>query len=394
MGVGPIISEADNISDHTIGLPPPESVACHNTEPGGTENLAENEFQDHHLGKSTGLPRKRPRKMRLLTDLLSGNGETNTEQITMQGSPSEGTSIPQGKVDVQGNLTKTGQSRKRKFIVDEELMAETEPENLKENTEAIDTVLNNGSNNVFVGIGIPDAVESDWCKPEIESSHTVGKKKTKKIQSVDNHLISEPQKGQQKQNQDNMDFANGSYASKITSRLTPAFTEKGMSNFPLRAPGTENGSKFSKGKEKMLQVDEELSSLCCRKNGMLVEDSFAHKRAKVMPNITATVPIHSAKGALNEKELEEGLHLSLNSYLATQAYNKKHIPQAENQLPFSLPFQEGTSRAHQFIRKDREKYVAGEPFIPFRRTTNDIYGKRIIREVSSKAISLKCLFLN
>ena len=77
---GTSLSEAEKIVDQTAGLPPLDSVAC------------------QHLGKSIGLPRKKPRKVRLLTDLLSGNGETKTEEITAQESPSEGTSIHQSKV--------------------------------------------------------------------------------------------------------------------------------------------------------------------------------------------------------------------------------------------------------------------------------------------------------
>ncbi|KAF7830125.1 protein EMBRYONIC FLOWER 1 [Senna tora] len=428
LGERTIVTEAENIIDHTAE-PPPESVACHDIKPGSTDNLVKNEFQDHHPGKSTGLPRKRPRKVRLLADLLSENGETKTEQITIQESPSKGTSIPPGKADVQGDLTKTGQSRKRKFIVDEEQipaemcsgMAETELQNLKEHTETIDTPLNNGSKDVSGEKGTPDAVKRDWYKPEIERSHTMDKKKIKRVQFVGDHLISEPLKMQQKQNPDNMDFSNEVYASKTTSRVAPALADREMNNFPLHAPRTESESKLSKGKGKMLQVDEELSSLSYGRNGMPVECSYAHKRAKpmpnmsvtvpihsaegawsekdpeerllisqnssahkrakVMPNTTVAVPVHSAEGALNDKALEEGLHLSLNSYLATQAYNKKRIRQLENQLPFSLPFQEGTSKAHQFIRKDRETYNVREPINPLNIIPDDISGKRVFCEV-------------
>lgn len=380
---GTIFTEADKTVDHTSALPPPDSVACHETKPGSTDNLVKNEFQDEHLGKSTGLHRKKPRKVRLLTDLLGGNGETKTEQIAVQGFPFEGTSIHQGQVNDQGDLTKIAQSRKRKFIVDEEQMVETELENLKENTKTIDPVLNNGSEDVFAGTDTPDFVKNNGCKSDIERSHTVDIKKNKKIQFVGNHLISEPQKGKQKQNQDRMDFANDGCASRTTSKFAhaPAFVEKGMSNFPLHAPRTENESKFSKGKGKMLQADQELPSVCCQNNGMLVENSFAHKTEKVMPNMSPTVPNHSAEGLMIQKSLEEGLHLSLNSYLATQDYNKIiRIHENENRLPFSSPSQEGTSIAHQFVRKEWETNVVGKPIIPFEHITDDISRKRVRSE--------------
>ncbi|KAK4277010.1 hypothetical protein QN277_015081 [Acacia crassicarpa] len=388
---GTSLTEADKIVDQTAGLPPPDSVACHEIKQGSTNNLIKNEFQDQHLGKSNGLPRKKPRKVRLLTDLLSGDGVTKTEEIDVQESSFEAASIHRGKAnDDQGDLTKTAHSRKRKFIVDEEQMAETELENLKENTETIDPVLNNEPEDVFAGVGTPDVVKNNGCKPEIERSHIIGIKKNKKTQFFSNHLPSEPQKRKQKQNQDKMDFANDGYAPKTTSKLAPGppFTEKGMSSFPLHAPRTENESKFSKRKGKMLQVDQDLPSVCFHNNGTLVENSFALETAKVMPNMSATVSNHSAEGLMNEKGLEEGLHLSLKSYLATQDYNKIRIHRNENRLPLSSPSPEGTSRAHQFVRKEWETNV-GKPIIPFERITDDISGKRVCFEEITGARNLE-----
>lgn len=367
MEKGTSLSEAEKIVDQTAGLPPLDSVAC------------------QHLGKSIGLPRKKPRKVRLLTDLLSGNGETKTEEITAQESSSEGTSIHQSKTNDQGDSTNLAQSRKRKFIVDEEQMVDTEVENLKENTETTDLLLNNGSKDVFARVGTPDVVKNNGCKhkQEIERSHIIGIKKNKRIQFGSNHLLSGTQKGKQKQNPDKMDFANDGNASKTASTLT----EKRMSNFPLHASRTENGSKISKGKGKMLQVDQDLPSVLCRNNGKLVDDSFSHKTAKVMSNMAATVPNHSAEGLMNEKGLEEGLVLSLKSFVATQDYNKMRIHQNENRLPFSLPSQEGTSRAHQFARKEWETNV-GKPVIPFERIPDDT-GRRVRFEVSSLEMPLQ-----
>ena len=127
LGEGTSVTEADN---HTAG-DPLESVACSHIVPAGSaENMIENDFQDHHLEKSTGVSRRRPRKVRLMSDLLSENGEPKTEQTAIQGSPSHGISnasaasqahlIFPGKVDIQGDLTltnNTGQSRKRKLLL-------------------------------------------------------------------------------------------------------------------------------------------------------------------------------------------------------------------------------------------------------------------------------------
>lgn len=352
------------------------------------QKLIAAEFQDRHPKKSTGLPRKRPRKVRLLTDILGKNSETKTEKATIQGSLSKGTSFPQDKVDVQGDSTKTSQIRRRKFIVDEEQIpeeicfetAEVDLQNLEEedNTETIDTVSDNVSKDVFGGKGKPNDVESDGCKLEIERSHTVDRKKNKKV-FVDNHLISEPLKMKQKRSQDNKDFANDVSGLKTTSRLVPAITEKGVNKFPVPNMTVTTPIHSAEGalKENNLEERRHLS-----------QDSFSHRRSNVMPNMNVTAPVHSAEGALNEKHLKEGLNLSLNSHLATHAYNKRRIHQLGNQA-FSLPFPGVTSAAHQFTREEREAHDVGEPVIPLKR--DDISGNRVFYEVSNNINPFKIM---
>lgn len=397
LGEGIVVAVADNTIHHITG-----AVACQKTLPGISETLVENDFQDHHLEKSPGLSRRRPRKVRLLTDLLSENIETKTEKFTIQGSPSDGTSnasaavqalsIPQGKVDVQGDFTNMGKSRKKKFLHDEEQKpmetyshrVESEVQSLEGNAEVNDTILDTGSKDVHVNstVGL-------LTKPEIERSHTIDKK-NKKIQVADNHFISYPY-----QNEENKDVMGNGYTSKtLSSRLAPcAFTEKGMDSFPLHAQRTEKECSLSKRKGKMLQVDGELASLSRWKNDVLVEDSLALTGPKVMSNMPVVVPIPSAQGSMIKKGVEEGLH-SLNSYLAAQLYNKKCIHQIENQPPFSLSLQEGTSKVHQHIRKDRENNVAGKPSITYKHTTDAVSEKGVHCEVSSNKNPLRVIFPN
>ncbi|KAG4909122.1 hypothetical protein JHK87_055238 [Glycine soja] len=90
--------EVDNTDDHPTG-PSLEPVACNNAAPAGSvDNTVENDFQDHHSEKSTGLSRRRPRSF-------------------------QAHSMVPGKVDIQSclTLTSTGPSRKRKFPLDEVL---------------------------------------------------------------------------------------------------------------------------------------------------------------------------------------------------------------------------------------------------------------------------------
>ncbi|XP_061354707.1 protein EMBRYONIC FLOWER 1 [Gastrolobium bilobum] len=398
LGEGTKVMETDNIYDQITGNPPLESAACNHAVPAGSmDNMVENDFDDHHLEKSTGLSRRRPRKVRLMSDLLSENGELKTEQITIPESSSHGTSnasaasqahlIFPGKVDIQGDstLTNGGQSRKRKFLLDEVRRpanmlfqrVETEVHDLEGDAKTTDTVFATRSNSkdILAGTGLQDVAKVHCSKPETETSHIMGKKKNKKIKVVDNYLIPEPQQGQQIENKDTMDTADKAYASEsLSSRLTPS-TLKGMDTFPFHALRIENESNLSKEKGKMLQTDGELVSLSCQKNDRLVEDSFAYSGEKIRSSMHVAAPIPSAQELLSEKGPEEGLHLSLNSYLAVHDYNKKCIHKIENRLPFSFPLQEGTSKVPQLNRRGNETNVFRGPSIPSKHTTNAISGK-------------------
>ncbi|KAI5403304.1 hypothetical protein KIW84_050752 [Lathyrus oleraceus] len=397
--------EADDKCDHTTG-PPIESFACNQEVPAGsTDNMAEDDFQDNHSEKSMGVSRRRPRKVRLMTDLLRENAESKTEKTAIQESPFYGISntsvasqahlVFPGKVDFQGDLTLTnmGQSRKRKIVLDEVRSTENmhfqrdgfEAQNLEGNAKTTVTLFNKKSNSkgVLAGTGSQVAEKGNWCKSEPERSHNVGKKKNKRNKVVDNYLIPEPQ-GQRRQNEDTVYTTDNAFGSKtISSRLTPSvFTKKGMDNFPLHTLRIENEFNPSKEKGKMLQTDEELNSFSCYRNDMIVRDSFAYSGIKIRSNVPADVPIPSVQGVMNGKGLEEGLHLSLNNHMSEHGYNKKCIHQIENRLPFSLPFQESTSRVPNLNRKDSETNVFGGPSIPFMHTTNTNSGKGNHYEVS------------
>ncbi|KAK7311790.1 hypothetical protein RJT34_10148 [Clitoria ternatea] len=392
LGEGTTVMEVDNTYDHTTG-PPLESVDCNHSVPAVCmDNMPENDFQDHHVEKSTGLSRRRPRKVRLMTDLLSDNGEFRTEHIPTQESLSHGTSnasaasqaqsILTGKVDNLGEstLANTGPTRKRKFPLDEVRKpasmgfkrVENDVQNLEgdaKTTFTVDTRYNS-----------KDATKGCWPKPESERSNIMAKKKNKKIQVVDNCLIPEPPRGLQRENKDTMDSADMTYASKTLSSTLPphAFTGKVFDNFPINTLRVENEFNSSKEKGKMLQTDGELNSLSFQKNNILAQDCFAaYSGEETRSGIPVTLPIPPAQGAPNGKELEEGLHLSLNSYLAAPVYNKKCIHRIDSRLPFSPPFQEGTSKVLQFNKKDNDTNVFGGPSIPSKHPANALSGKGI-----------------
>ncbi|KAL2346916.1 hypothetical protein Fmac_000916 [Flemingia macrophylla] len=403
LGRGTTVMEVDNTYDHTTG-PPLESVACNHAVPAGSmDNTAENDSQDHHSEDSTGLSRRRPRKVRLMADLLSDNGESKTEQISQQESVSHGTSnasaasqahptLP-GKFDMQGglSLTSTGPGRKRKFPLDEVRRpasicfqrVENEVQNSEGDAKKPDTALDTRSNSKDVpsGLGLQDATKGHWSKSETDRSHIVmGKKKNKRIHVVDNWLIPEPPKGQQSENEDTVDTTDKACASKAnSSRLTHRpFEGKGINNFPSHTLRIENEFNLSKGKGKMQQTEAEMDSSFWQKNNMAPQDSCAYSGEKTRSSMPITNPIPSVQGVLNGKGPEKGLHLSINKFLVeAHVYNKKCIHQIENHLPFKMPFQDGTSKVPQLHWKDSDTNVFGGQNIPSKHPLNALSGKGV-----------------
>nr|KYP65174.1 hypothetical protein KK1_011403 [Cajanus cajan] len=414
LGKGTTVMEVGNTYDQTIG-PPLESVACNHAVPAGSmDNTTENDSQDHHSEKSTGLSRRRPRKVRLMADLLSDNGESKTEQSSIQESVSHGTSnasaAPQahptlpGNFDIQGGLTltSTGPSRKRKFPLDEVRRtasmcfqgAENEVQNSEGDAKKTDTVLDTRSHSkdVPAGSGLQDATKGHWSKSETDRSHIMmGKKKNKKIH-VDNCSIPVQPKGQQRENEDTTDTTDKAYASKTySSRLTPrAFEGKGMDNFPHHTLRIENEFNLSKGKGKMLQTEAEMDSLLWQKNNTVLQDSCAYSGEKARSSMPITNPIPSVQGVLNGKGPEKGLHLSINNLLVeAHVYNnKKCIHQIENHLPFKMPFQDGTSKVPQLNWKDSDTNVFGGQNIPSKHPTNALSGKGVHCEFLIRRIGI------
>ncbi|XP_028802214.1 protein EMBRYONIC FLOWER 1-like isoform X1 [Neltuma alba] len=383
---GEIVAVADHTTYDTTEHSPNESVASQKALPRITENFVENDFQDHHLEKSPSLPRRKPRKVRLLTDLLGENVEKKTEKFTIQGFSSDGTSEASATLQtlppsVEGSLTNMDKSVK-KFFLDEELKpaeisshrVHNEGQNLEGHAEVNDTILDNRFKDVHSSIGLQENMKSYWSKPEIDRGLTMGKKKKKKIQVVDKHLRSYPY-----QNEENMHVVSKACASKTPSLSSSfAFSEKGMDNFHLHALKLGNKCNLSKQRGKMLQVDGDLGSLSSWENDKLVEDSVAVTGAKLMSNMPVVIPIASAQGSIcNESGVKEGLHLSQNSYLAPQACNKKCFSQIDNQLPFSVSSQEGTSKVHNLVKKGRETDVVGESSIPYKQIKDAISDKGV-----------------
>ncbi|CAL0322112.1 unnamed protein product [Lupinus luteus] len=342
--VEPVVSDV-NI-EHPTGHLPPQPVACSSdaVPMGNTSNTVKYDIQDHQPTNSTSI---RPPKRRLINDLLSKNLSTRSGQGSTSHPPSnvsadsQNLSILPDKVDVQEGMSsiKKGQVRKKKFLPDEKSKEpaaicfqriENEVQNPDGDARTCDAVPDNISKDVLVKISLQNGVKGHQNKPELERSSTMGRK----------------------------DVAEKEGAS----------TGKGMDGFALHASRIENEHNISKGKGKMLQANEDLDSLFCWKKDKLVEDAFVHRRAKVLSNMPASIPIPSTQGAWNGEGLKEKQHLSLNYYSSAEACSKRGVCQTKNQMPFSLS--EGSSKSH-LIRKDNEPNI----YRASRHITNAISGK-------------------
>ncbi|KGN60329.1 protein EMBRYONIC FLOWER 1 isoform X2 [Cucumis sativus] len=98
-----------------------------------TEISVENDMQDHHIDKSGSLHRRKPRKVRLLTELLNENENVKTNHIDTEESPSHGTSekseglkdlsVSQCPVAARKNVRCSGQTSKSKMPLNEDSLA-------------------------------------------------------------------------------------------------------------------------------------------------------------------------------------------------------------------------------------------------------------------------------
>ncbi|XP_016162457.2 protein EMBRYONIC FLOWER 1-like [Arachis ipaensis] len=344
----------DNIIDHaTEHLSPELADGNHDVSVENEDEIVRN-HQGRNVERSTSLTRRRPRKMRLLKDLLNENGEAKTDKTTASRSLSHGplnqfttSEVPpvfqeNEDVPVDSTLTYKGRGRKRKFVVDEESTS----------ADMCSQRLDNEIQN-------PGGVS--------RTDNTAGKRH-KSVPHVDKHLISRPQEGQWRKSGSTVDVTNKENLSESPSGSFPcASTEKGKDDFPLHMLRNRNVCN-SKGKGKMPQADAEMDSITGRKNDKLVEGSFAHTASKNLSSRPECIAVPSTKGTSNGKELNEERHLPLKGYPSEQICNKQNISQKEIQL------REGTSRA-QLRNMDGKAIYCGARKNPSKDMSNAILEK-------------------
>ncbi|MED6162920.1 hypothetical protein PIB30_075025 [Stylosanthes scabra] len=187
------LAVGDNVNDHATEHLSPVADSNHDVPVENEDEIFRNR-QDRDVERSTSLTRKRPRKMRLLKDLLNENGESKTNKSTANGllshcplnqsATSDTPSISPEKVHapVDSTLTNRARGRKRKFVVDEE----------SRSTDMCSQM-----------------VDSEIQNPRgVSRTDNTAEKRHKAVEHVDKHLISRSQEGQWRESGSTVDFTN------------------------------------------------------------------------------------------------------------------------------------------------------------------------------------------
>ncbi|GAV88695.1 hypothetical protein CFOL_v3_32117 [Cephalotus follicularis] len=387
------------------------------------EFVASNNLQDHHPDKACGLPRRKTRKVRLLTELLGGNGDANTNLVRPEASLSviipdasaevgkvsafEGLSpqpIPLRTVAVQENFTTDlSQNRKRKLLQDEdwnspEMSSPTNtPKKLlrtfSESAGTTDPISSSSPEEpALTGIGWPTGLKS-LLTDSIDRNPIIGKKKNKMTKVVQESLSLERfQENVPKEIHEKFGDALKSVAADTDffKSAHAGFTSRGKnpSTFPVRK--MEGKSSSCKKKAKTPQVDDGEASLIRLNSAMIREGSTARKDVDNIQTGSRTVPFQSTKDSISE----HGLQLCLNSYMNAQKSDGKSIPQLTEGRASLLTWQRGSPKEDQIKRKDVKINFGRNLSIPFKSEPDAFLPKGSRFDLINKKTTNKRTFLN
>eukprot|EP00258_Populus_trichocarpa_P030323 XP_024446342.1 protein EMBRYONIC FLOWER 1 isoform X3 [Populus trichocarpa] len=319
--------------------------------------------QDVLHENSSGLHRRKTRKVRLLTELLCENGDRDTDNRTRFSLPhafpdaSAGVdkiSVLQGEVAIQGKVRRgLGHNSKRKLPQDEDSRSlEMRSPNkvckevgiLKRDGESAEPIVASESEEDASGrMGLQTGMKIQWAKNKVDRSPIVSKKKNKKVPSFDECLSPDPS---QENLPNEIGEKNGDNSRPIAvdgvlaKSVHNAFIGREMDLFPLPDPRMEKNVSEYKKKGKMPQFDDYQVSPTPWNHDILREGPVIRKDVGTINTGPVVFPFHSAQ----ETSLEKGLDLSLNSYKTAQSYDGKHIPLVENRRSCLFTWQEGTSQ--------------------------------------------------
>ncbi|KAL9400204.1 hypothetical protein Peur_009165 [Populus x canadensis] len=376
-----------------------------------TDIMVGNNSQDVHHENSSGLHRRKTRKVRLLTELLCENGDGDTDNQTQYSLPhafpdaSAGVDkvpVLQGEMAIQGKARRgLGQNRKRKLPQDEDSrspeMRSTskvckEVRNSKRDGETAE--LSGGSESeedAFGRMGLQTGMKSQWAKNKVDRSLVVSKKKNKKALSFDECLFSElsPEKAPIEIGEKISPEKATAVDDVLTKSAHNAFTGREMDFFPLHSSQMEKNVNDHKKKGKMPLFEDYQVSPSPWNHGILREGPVIRKDVGTIHTGLVPVPFHSAE----DTYLEKGLDLSLNSYKTAQSYDGKHIPLVENRQSSLFTWQEGSSK-NQAMRKAAEIEHVGNFNFNSKIAQDAPFEKGIRSDPSTKRPSFKIPFLS
>uniref|UniRef100_A0A2P2KCK0 Protein EMBRYONIC FLOWER 1-like n=1 Tax=Rhizophora mucronata TaxID=61149 RepID=A0A2P2KCK0_RHIMU len=361
-----------------------ESKDCNASSSESAEIVIGNDLQDLQDDDSSGLHRRKARKVRLLTELLFKHGDRVTDNVRTEdyasntipaascGSLDASTGVikppvTQHQLANQGTARKSlSLNRKRKLPQDEEWRPpETSSPNkfpkevrdLKGDSENTNAVVQSESEALASArISLQTDLKHHWSKHKIDKISTESKKKNKKTMTFYESLSSLPldknvpiETGDKSRDDNKGTGIDGVFLKPMDN----SFTGREMDLFPLTAQSTERNLGFSKKEGKMPQDDDQQASIVPWNHSRPSEGPMTRKDLETISSAPIDIPFN----AVGETSHENGLNLSLNSCMATGRYDGKYIPQAEDRQTSFLACQ-NTTFGDQVMRKAVEtKYI-------------------------------------
>ncbi|XP_058001785.1 protein EMBRYONIC FLOWER 1 isoform X2 [Hevea brasiliensis] len=378
------------------GYPSLELDECNYASSESAETVVGNNFQDLHDHNSSGLHRRKTRKVRLLTDLLRENGDGDTDNARTDDSLSnvipdasavgDKLNVPLDQVAISGNVRRgLGQPRKRKLDQDEDWRPlETgspskvckEVRTLKRDVEFTDAIAK-----AFSRMHLQTSMKNNFTKRGIDGSPSIGKKKNKKslIFNERSSLAFLQEKVPNEIANKTGDVSNSVVSDGVLLKLMHnEVTGREAEFLPLSPQRMDRKSSFKK-KNKMPQVDNLQASLIPWNHDMLKEYPINRKDVEFLQTEPVRLPFYSVPDASSEK----GLNLSLNSYLTTQKYDMQHNLQVEGRRMSLITQQEGTAEDQVNKNAAETKHVGNFSFVS--KLIPDVpFGKRVFDDLSSK----------
>lgn len=369
---GMVDEASDMVQGHTSEHPSLELDECDNTSTRSTDVLVRSRFQHNHQDNPGGVHRKKTRKVRLLTELLGKNGGADTSNLRKEDhSPSNALTNASRGLDVlsdsqsqmssqRNNLSGVVQNRKKKLSQDDDWTPqERSPRSnaykrVKSSNADAETTSAAGSSdfedNSFLGIGLQAGT-----KNHLSTNNGVDvpfvKKKNEKSQSVNENfplvLYEESLQNDVQKKTDDLRAGNATDSVSVKS-VSTTFAGRGLVPCPLHAQNMERRYNSSKKKNKMHQVDEGQASTVLWNNDILRESHITSRGVGIMQSKPTAVPCQSALGVSTMK----GLDLSLNSFLASQQYDKQYFPHVRDAMDSPLSRREASCKEDQATRKD------------------------------------------